>query len=969
MKELVGNYAPLRSSLDIGAKALKRKVGTGAEFLKELMALPGVKPTELKERGLEALMNEPKMTHQEFLRHLMMKPAPRLQEKVLSGVNDDHIQKLIEHAANDAAREEFGRFVNKNSEEYENFMESFIDDANNYDWNKYRDQAHELEQEGMLSGTPHHEEWTLPGGENYREMLIKKPGKDVFAVPQHYNDEPNIIASMRLKDRAGPNGEKLLHLEELQSDWHQQGREKGYGKDIPLPQDLSADELFKKYHKRLSPAQKAFLANLTSSQKRSDVLGAGQDYLNKVYQNWLKDQKTEGVPDVPFKKNWEEMAIKRLIHHAAEKGYHGIVMTPGHEQAKRYSLSKHINDLQYDPDTKTLHAWDHHGDKVVHKSGIDESDLHEYIGKEGAEKLLAKTPKDTKIKQLFGADLEVGGEGMKGFYDKKVPNIFNAVGKKHGVKMELHGHPIEKEPANRLQVGEMVYEDPAKIAHLHHFPITEPMRQDVLKNGLPLYNHGGIVHKAEGGNVQPSIEQMRMALNQNRFMVPKGDIQSIGANEAPSMPYKLYVEPGKDGSPAVGGVDMNKLQPGMQLMKQDQPAMTPQGGQPPQGGSASNPLGGAPSNQLGGAPSNILQMTPQGQALGAMTPPQQPQQPQGLAKGGQPKKPTVEQMKQAIFAKAQEGLSKPSEILGKHEGKYLHLTEADRAKVEKRLNGMRGGVGFSQIGLENPEYMRRVWGVGKPGTATKLLNRQAKGLSPEDQAIWSTFIGTPEMHTSNQLVFNRMWNKFQEARKQGKLSPELEAKMLDIMRSAMTKATKKSPAKPIFDPDVSFDNTHHLFDTFERRRILANLMAGNQIGGKKGQIFDASKMIEDTTDPKLLHAPSMSVGPHLFTMTGETSYEPHLNKAFPHMLHGETSPDTFQQIPFEHAAPEFVQQIMEEKGRKPGYMDIVRRIPRQHISEKYLTNLQKMGYKKGGKVKESLDTMQYALSKKTKKAK
>jgi len=57
MKDLVGKGKPFYSALDLGAKALKRKVGTGSEFLKELMALPGVKPTELKERNLEGLMN------------------------------------------------------------------------------------------------------------------------------------------------------------------------------------------------------------------------------------------------------------------------------------------------------------------------------------------------------------------------------------------------------------------------------------------------------------------------------------------------------------------------------------------------------------------------------------------------------------------------------------------------------------------------------------------------------------------------------------------------------------------------------------------------------------------------------------------------------------------------------------------------------------------------------------------------
>jgi hypothetical protein len=406
--------------------------------------------------------------------------------------------------------------------------------------------------------------------------------------------------------------------------------------------------------------------------------------------------------------------------------------------------------------------------------------------------------------------------------------------------------------------------------------------------------------------------------------------------------------------------------------------------------------------------SNILQMTPQGQAMAAMKPPMQKADGgmvglpmtfkiggsdnmpmnndysdngatdfdidniQQLAGGGQPKKQTVAEMKEAIFQKAQQALMKPSEALARHEGKYMHITEADRAKVEKRKHGMRGGVGFSQIGLEDPEYQGMSWGVAKPGTGIKLLNRQKRGLTPDEKSIYTTFIGTPEMHTSNQLVFNRMYNKFMEARKAGLLSPEQEAKMLDILRSAMTKGTAKNPSKAIFDKDVSFDNSQ-AFNTFDRRRLLSNLMAGVGIGGKKGQIFDASKMIEDTTDPRLLHAPTLSVGPHVFSLSGEMSNRPDLNKAFPIMLHGESYPEAFQQIPFKEAAPEFTQQIRKAKGRDPGYMDIVRGIPRQQITEKYLTSLQKIGKKKGGavgkaKVTDNLDTMRLALTR-NKKAK
>ena len=32
-------------------------------------------------------------------------------------------------------------------------------------------------------------------------------------------DEPNVLGHIRMNDRIGPNGEKILHIEELQSDW------------------------------------------------------------------------------------------------------------------------------------------------------------------------------------------------------------------------------------------------------------------------------------------------------------------------------------------------------------------------------------------------------------------------------------------------------------------------------------------------------------------------------------------------------------------------------------------------------------------------------------------------------------------------------------------------------------------------------------------------------------------------------
>jgi hypothetical protein len=83
MKKLVGEGKPLHSAVDKTAALLKRKVGTGAEFMKELMGVTGVKPTEINERGLDEIMGMPRMTHDQFMANLATRPAPAIEQKTL----------------------------------------------------------------------------------------------------------------------------------------------------------------------------------------------------------------------------------------------------------------------------------------------------------------------------------------------------------------------------------------------------------------------------------------------------------------------------------------------------------------------------------------------------------------------------------------------------------------------------------------------------------------------------------------------------------------------------------------------------------------------------------------------------------------------------------------------------------------------------------------------------------------------
>jgi len=140
---------------------------------------------------------------------------------------------------------------------------------------------------------------------------------------------------------------------------------------------------------------------------------------------------------------------------------------------------------------------------------------------------------------------------------------------------------------------------------------------------------GGIVYKATGGSM-PSLSQMQAELMMKQ-PTSLSNITNVGAEEAPNLPTKEYILPHGQhpGQLPVGGIDMQPAVPGQQLWPTQPPApgqqpqqgqqQPPQGAQPPQGGPQGQP------------PSNILQMTPQGQAMNAMTP---PKGPQAMADGG-----------------------------------------------------------------------------------------------------------------------------------------------------------------------------------------------------------------------------------------------------------------------------------------------------------------------------------------------
>jgi len=530
--------APFYSAVDEALANLKRPKGTGIEFLTEVLKQPGVKKAEIADRKLEqAFKAKGKMTKEEAQQVLEENPPPQIKEKVYddkTAIDEDDLREMVSQEMFGVPYSTIG-FSGARHRQISDEVYRRMDADNGTVYGRYR----------------------TPNGENYREILLKLPvqGDDakrlneismtLHGVPytsltgdtsemaklrlavkreykylygesgalaedramyrsNHWKEDPNVLAHMRVQDRIGPNGEKILHVEEIQSDWHQTGRIKGYKPADYVEQSNALEKEFKDLvNKR---------GELRREAERIGYRGEGHralvDEANSITPRLMQLQEQRdnmqnvinyGVADAPFKKSWHELAMKRLLNYAADNGYDSIAITPGAEQAKRYDLSKQLSEVVFDPATGYLSGRDPQGNMVVAQQGVTKETLPDYIGKEGAQKILEASPDDSGNLALRGVDLQVGGEGMKSFYDQILPNYLNTFGKPYGAQVGQIQAPIKHELEGLRRMAGMA-EDPPLT--LHNFPITSEMRESIKQKGLPLYQQVGIPTAGAGAASQ-----------------------------------------------------------------------------------------------------------------------------------------------------------------------------------------------------------------------------------------------------------------------------------------------------------------------------------------------------------------------------------------------------------------------------------------------------------------------------------
>lgn len=350
-------------------------------------------------------------------------------------------------------------------------------------------------------------------------------------------DEPNVLAHLRLSDRTDADGKRTLLVEEIQSDWAQKGRKEGFrSSDTELPKGWSVapqtggegwgnlkgfvvkDDAGKTI--AVGESESAAIANA----RRSDF---GDQMANLMGAEKKGDARVPTAPFVTDTGKWTALSLKRVLKMAADGGYDRIGIVPGVEQAKRYDLSKQIDELKWyrDGDKYRVTAMKG-GSPVIQKGSLTPNELSETVGKELADKIVAGAAEE-QHGAFSGLDLAVGGEGMKGYYDKIVPDTLNKLAKEYGVKVNLEGGRVGDSSVRTLDqinadmdanVEEMMRlghtgersealeekqrkfqeeynraKDGEGLTPIHTLDVPEPMKKQIKAKGFPLYSKAGTI--------------------------------------------------------------------------------------------------------------------------------------------------------------------------------------------------------------------------------------------------------------------------------------------------------------------------------------------------------------------------------------------------------------------------------------------------------------------------------------------
>jgi hypothetical protein len=453
----MGFYSPAEKAV----MGLPQDKGTASQMLAQITKTQGVKPVELRATGLEDYLkgkgNEPvtKQEIQDFLTNnrvqvdevvlgkgqTLSPEAKKLSGEALSRMEEvdnklaSYFEGVEEVAGQDPysafimLRSSIGRRAAKGDQEALDELNAFnlppeIKDLvlefgrNKNEYIKYTSQARKMEK-------PKFDRYNTPGGQNAREIYLTLPGEQMpsslppgvnaqgvlvkpmdatqpkFTAPSPHSVSPeadaNRLAHIFLDERKDAKGNNVLFVQEMQSDWAQQGRDKGF-RTPPDPIALEAaktkisqaeqalrqksEELFNRGQRvQDSPERLAALEQVVQAKNELETLMQNSrlppaPFVSTQQYQVMKDGKPlvtdQDVPhiysspedaqraaerfggtvkDIGMQENtegWVNLALKRVIKEAVDNDIDTVAFIKGGQAADKYSLRTFVDYISAD---------------------------------------------------------------------------------------------------------------------------------------------------------------------------------------------------------------------------------------------------------------------------------------------------------------------------------------------------------------------------------------------------------------------------------------------------------------------------------------------------------------------------------------------------------------------------------------------------------------------------------------------
>lgn len=185
----------------------------------------------------------------------------------------------------------------------------------------------------------------------------------------------NTVAHLRATGRVDNEGRRVLVLEEVQSDWHQQGQQTGYrGKAPTKGVTQSWNNLQDEGRVQAVRREGGVEIELDGRPlSREQSASMAWDRAFELYSRQIFPRE-QPVPQAPFRSSWPELTIKRFLRWAADNGYERVAVAPTEEIVRRAFVdgtnpnAKRLREF-YDRDVKKAL------DKWAKKLGMDETEV------------------------------------------------------------------------------------------------------------------------------------------------------------------------------------------------------------------------------------------------------------------------------------------------------------------------------------------------------------------------------------------------------------------------------------------------------------------------------------------------------------------------------------------------------------------------------------------------------------------